>query len=82
MNDKMIARRWMIEIPTTPTLFIKESRKIKRINTLPYIVKPFDSEAVVENIHEIVVELQKICSLMNSYFGKKVKIDGISFCNL
>ena len=58
--------RWMIRLQSTQKMTIKNHSEVK-ISTISV-----DSPKVFENIYDVIETLQKICSNMNSYFGKKV----------
>lgn len=62
----------MIELPSVP---MKLARNVMQVSSSANIS---NSTEVVENIYEIVETIQKICSNMNSYFGKKVKLENFS----
>lgn len=60
-------------MPSTEAL-VKDFKNITRVSTMPNIVAPLKNSEVIEQIYDIVEVLQEICTNMNSYFGKKVKI--------
>lgn len=62
----------MIELPSAPMMQVKN---LTRVSSSANIANSTD---FVENIYEIVETIQKICSNMNSYFGKKVKLENFS----
>lgn len=69
-------RRWLIELPSN-TKAIPLSKEMKHLSVSSSItnivVVPHSTKAdFIDSIYEIVEILQKICSKMNSYFGKKV----------
>jgi hypothetical protein len=69
-----LSHRWLIELPSKamPT---KEMRdlNVSALGAITNIIVPYSTKAdFIDSIYEIVEILQKICSKMNLYFGKKV----------
>lgn len=56
----------------------KEMRDVSTLSALTNIIVPYSTKAdFIDSIYEIVEILQKICSKMNLYFGKKVRFVGV-----
>lgn len=66
--------RWMIELPPTSSLSLKDG--FTRVKAFTNIET--NSEGI-DVIYDIVATVQLVCAKMNSYFGKKVKIENSSF---
>lgn len=62
----------MIELPTSSIAIPLKEMNVK---SEVKVVVPHSTKAdFIESAYEIAEILQKICSKMNSYFGKKVRI--------
>lgn len=62
----------MIELPSTRSLSIKDGKNVVRVKAVSDIDT---SSECIDVIYDIVATVQIICTKMNSYFGKKVKIE-------
>lgn len=65
--------RWMIELPSNSSK-LTQTRNLAPTSICANIIIPSATKAdIIENIYDVVEIIQKICTKMNSYFGKKVK---------
>jgi hypothetical protein len=61
--------RWLIELPS-------DGKALKETREKIFVVVPHSTKVdFIESVYEIAEIFQSICSKMNSYFGKKVKIN-------
>jgi hypothetical protein len=63
----------MTDLPIRANVSSKEMKNLSRLSALTNIIVPHSSKIdIIENLYDMVETIQKICTKMNSYFGKKV----------
>ncbi|KAG5673017.1 hypothetical protein PVAND_003095 [Polypedilum vanderplanki] len=65
--------KYITELNVEKSLNTKNSSEIRSLNILTAVIVPSTTiSEILDNLYEVVEIIQKICSKMNSYFGKKV----------